>query len=259
MHNNGTHVGFPSLGSGGKAIRIYGSDPKRIKKTIKDMLEIACLFYSGSFVVPQSLIKPGTELVQTTKGAPFDPQGMLAPFTKDELLHILSHITQKTGCEFLVRPQSPGTSGGLRVELFGDADTFKEALRELCAIEALHINLRDLILHVELGAEHEEFISGKKNGKMNKITKMTGVQIDFGTSVTPGLMSIQLHGVYVEPTLEGLLLLEVSYCCVGCVGFVSLTLFLMQRTKCLQKSVSTFQRRTTNASSAWGESPSNAS
>jgi hypothetical protein len=70
-------------------------------------------------------------------------------------------------------------------------------------------NARDAKFQLELGVEHREFINGKKNGKINKIIKMSGSKVTFQEAVRGVNMAIELLNPSPGKALEGLALLEV--------------------------------------------------
>jgi hypothetical protein len=58
--------------------------------------------------------------------------------------------------------------------------------------------------------EHREFISGKKNGKISKITKTTNCKITFQENFNDYNMLIDIYQPNPPQALESLILIEVT-------------------------------------------------
>lgn len=61
----------------------------------------------------------------------------------------------------------------------GSDDAVKDALRVLAQIKFVTQTQHQIRVKIELANEHKEFVSGKKNGKINKIMTQSNVQIIF--------------------------------------------------------------------------------
>ena len=68
---------------------------------------------------------------------------------------------------------------GLNFHISGSDDSVKAALMVMSNIPFVHRSQYTLRVKIELANEHKEFVSGKKNGKINKIMSQTNVQIVF--------------------------------------------------------------------------------
>ena len=68
--------------------------------------------------------------------------------------------------------------------------------------------IRDTKFQLELAFEHQDFIQGKKNGKINKIIKASGCKITFHERYNEYNMLIDVVTPYPTRALEGLVLLE---------------------------------------------------
>jgi hypothetical protein len=64
-------------------------------------------------------------------------------------------------------------------------------------------------IRVEMAAEYEEFITGKKNGKLNKISKSTGVQLDL-FSPNQVILQLILTSAALEPVFDAFRQLKVT-------------------------------------------------
>lgn len=68
-------------------------------------------------------------------------------------------------------------SAGNTLEMTGDSLSMPLASRAVKDLEALHLRIQETHFQVEMSAEYKDFITGKKNGKLNKITKTCGVNL----------------------------------------------------------------------------------
>ncbi|CED84372.1 cytoplasmic protein [Phaffia rhodozyma] len=158
MIDNGTFIQFPTLGSQGSLITVFGDSRVVIERTIRSVMALACQFLDASFwLLPLSfdVLMPSNSI---------NPIGI-----QPALLHIANasgaEVVWKSNCfEF------HGLEGPVRLAV-GMALDLEE-------VKNFH---REIRFQIELANEHREFISGKKNGKINKIMKMENVKIKFET------------------------------------------------------------------------------
>ncbi|BEI88056.1 uncharacterized protein CcaverHIS019_0107740 [Cutaneotrichosporon cavernicola] len=158
MCDNGTYIQVPSVGSQASLITVFGDHRVNIERTIRSVMSLACQFYVASFwLLPVS----------------FDvlmPQATLNP---PQMQPVLKRISHATGAEVVFKSNC-FEMHGLEKEV---RDAVVQVL-ELDVVKAFHHEIR---FQIELANEHREFISGKKNGKINKIMKVCGVRIKFET------------------------------------------------------------------------------
>ena len=69
------------------------------------------------------------------------------------------------------------------------------------------VKIRDTKVQLELGLEHKDFINGKKNGKINRITKLSGCRLTFQETQDINMM-IDLYSPNPSQLLQGLEMLE---------------------------------------------------
>ncbi|KAJ3736962.1 cytoplasmic protein [Lentinula guzmanii] len=158
MHDNATFIQFPPLGSPTSLISVYGDHRVNIQRTIRSIMQLACQFYVGSFwLLPiqfNALISPPT-------------------LNPSQVTNLIKQISVTTGAEVVFK--------SMCFELHGLEHEVRAAvgmIMELDIIKAFHHEIR---FQIELSNEHREFISGKKNGKINKIMQTTNVKIKFET------------------------------------------------------------------------------
>jgi len=159
MHDNGTFINFPPTGSQASLISVYGDHRVNIERTIRAVMQLACQFYVASFwLLPAS----------------FDIAMMLPPsINPAQVPGILRHLAVTSGAEAVFKSNC--------FELHGLESEVRQAISlvlELDFIKTFHHEMR---FQVELANEHRDFISGKKNGKLNKIMKTANVKIKFET------------------------------------------------------------------------------
>lgn len=158
MCDNGTYIQVPSVGSQASLITVFGDHRVNIERTIRSVMALACQFYVASFwLLPVS----------------FDvlmPQATLNP---PQMQPVLKRISHATGAEVVFKSNC--------FEMHGLEKEVRDAVvrvLELDVVKSFHHEIR---FQIELANEHREFISGKKNGKINKIMKVCGVRIKFET------------------------------------------------------------------------------
>ncbi|KAE9410816.1 hypothetical protein BT96DRAFT_912263 [Gymnopus androsaceus JB14] len=158
MHDNATFIHFPPLGSSTSLISVYGDHRVNIQRTIRSIMQLACQFYVGSFwLLPvqfNALLPPPTLNASQVSG-------------------LIKQISLTTGAEVVFK--------SMCFELHGLEHEVRAGvgmIMELDIIKAFHHEIR---FQIELSNEHREFISGKKNGKINKIMQTTNVKIKFET------------------------------------------------------------------------------
>ncbi|GAA6013686.1 hypothetical protein JCM10207_004820 [Rhodosporidiobolus poonsookiae] len=158
MNDNGTFINFPPIGSQASLISVYGDHRVNIERTIRSIMALACQFYVASFwLLPASFDV-------------FMPPPTINPA---QIPPILRHISVTAGAEAVFKSNC--------FEFHGLESEVRQAVQhvlELDFVKAFHHEIR---FQIELANEHREFISGKKNGKLNKIMKSANVKIKFET------------------------------------------------------------------------------
>ncbi|KAI5480493.1 KH domain protein [Pseudohyphozyma bogoriensis] len=158
MNDNGTFINFPAIGSQASLISVYGDHRVHIERTIRAIMQLACQFYVASFwLLPVSFDV-------------FMPPPTINPA---QVPPVLRHIAATSGAEAVFKSNC--------FELHGLESEVRAAVQlvlELDFVKAFHHEIR---FQIELANEHREFISGKKNGKLNKIMKSANVKIKFET------------------------------------------------------------------------------
>ncbi|KAJ8293162.1 Meiotically up-regulated gene 60 protein [Rhodotorula toruloides] len=158
MNDNGTFISFPPIGSQASLISVYGDHRVNIERTIRSIMALACQFYVASFwLLPASFDV-------------FMPPPTINPA---QIPPILRHISVTSGAEAVFKSNCFEFHG-----LESEVRAAVQLVLELDFVKAFHHEIR---FQIELANEHREFISGKKNGKLNKIMKSANVKIKFET------------------------------------------------------------------------------
>jgi hypothetical protein len=154
METNGTFILFPPLASQRSMVRIQGIEGLHVERTVRDIMSLTGQFYSATW------------WIQTP--APAD--AMRAPSPQD-VRNMLSDICANSDADVAFDK--------LTFSMTGSDDAVKEALMVLSKIRFVIRSQYQIRVKIELANEHKEFVSGKKNGKINKIMGQSSVQIIF--------------------------------------------------------------------------------
>lgn len=140
METNGTFIQFPQLGSQLNVLRIQGLEGLHVERSIRDVMALTSQFYTASWQITH-------------------PDGM-RPSPAD-IRTMLSDVCANSDAEVCFDK--------LTFTLTGSDDSVKLALMVLSDIRFLTRTGYTIRVKLELANEHKEFVSGKKNGKINKI------------------------------------------------------------------------------------------
>lgn len=157
MMDDATFINLPMLGSQTSLITVYGDNRVSIERTIRSLMQLACQFYIASLW----LLPPA-----------FDNFMMSPTLSASQAAPLTKQVSNSSGAEVVFK--------GNCFELHGLESEVRQAVLQVLdseLIQAFHFEVR---FQIELANDHREFISGKKNGKINKIMKQ-GVRIKFET------------------------------------------------------------------------------
>ena len=179
---NGSYVLLPPLGNNQGVLRVQATDILNAERTIREVMGLAGQFYSASWWVTH----PDPSQRQPT---PSDIQAMLPD------------ICINSGAEI--------TFEKLNFHINGSDDSVKAAMSIINTLPFVKKAQSTLRVKVELAVEHKEFVSGKKNGKINKIMSQSNVQIVFD-GFNEYNFYIDVRGAQYEATKNGLDLVELE-------------------------------------------------
>ena len=180
MEYNGSYVLLPHLGLQRNSIRVQGTDMLHVERTIREVMGISGQFYSASWYVTLS---------EASQRAP----------TSNDVKNMLADICISSGAEISFEK--------LTFHVFGSDDAVKAALWIINSLPFVKRAQSHLRVKIELANEHKEFVSGKKNGKINKIMSQSNVQVFFDLFNEYNFF-IDVSGSSYEATKNGLDLVE---------------------------------------------------
>lgn len=151
METNGTFVLFPQLGSQRNLVRIQGVEGLHVERTIRDIMALTGQFYAASW------------WIQTPLGGRFP--------NASDIRTMLADICATSDADVMFDK--------LTFNISGSDEAVKGALHVISTIGFVARSQYQIRVKIELANEHKEFVSGKKNGKINKIMGQASVQIIF--------------------------------------------------------------------------------
>lgn len=183
MSDNATFIQFPALGSSTSLITVYGDHRVNIQRTIRSIMQLACQYYVGSFW-----------LLPVQFNALLPPQNL----STTAITALLKQVSVATGAEVVFK--------SMCFEMHGLEHEVRAAVNMIMDVDIIKTFHHEIRFQIELSNEHREFISGKKNGKINKIMQTTNVKIKFETFNDHNFL-IDLAGPDTS-VLQGLTLLQ---------------------------------------------------
>ncbi|KAJ3313743.1 hypothetical protein HDV04_001547 [Boothiomyces sp. JEL0838] len=180
MTDNAVDFSFANL-NGANTITVMGCEAHLIERAIKAIKRLICDYYVASIQTANLL----------------DNADNFVRFCTD-LTPLLNATSSKNKVEIVIYRNI--------IEIYGTNENTKQAYQDLTASEL--IKIRDTKIQIELGMEHREFINGKKNGKINRITKVSGCRIIFQENPNAYNMMIDLYSSVPNCLLTGIAMLE---------------------------------------------------
>nr|POE94594.1 meiotically up-regulated gene 60 protein [Quercus suber] len=179
---NGSYVLLPSLGKYSGTLRVQATDILNVERTVREIMGLAGQFYSATW------------WVNHTDASQRQP-------TPSDIRAMLPDICINSGAEI--------TFEKLNFHINGSDDAVKAAMAIINTLPFVKKAQSTLRVKVELANEHKEFVSGKKNGKINKIMSQSNVQIVFD-GFNEYNFYIDVRGAQYEATKNGLDLVELE-------------------------------------------------
>lgn len=145
MEQNGSYVLFPPLGSQRGMVRIQGVEILHVERTAREIMALAGQFYNASWWIVHQ------DPQQASQGQP----------QPADIRTMLSDICANSGADLAFEKFS--------FSINGSDDAVKAAMVVVSHIPFISRATYQMRVKIELANEHKEFVSGKKNGKINKI------------------------------------------------------------------------------------------
>ncbi|KAI8096890.1 uncharacterized protein BX664DRAFT_257220 [Halteromyces radiatus] len=158
MHDNGSFIALPPLGTKSNTVTVYAENRVNAERTLRSINFLACYIYEACFYF-------------------HDRDGLYSDTnffnSINNLATLTTTLSQVSGAEVAYRTD-PGC-----IQVFGTERAVRNVYQRLHEMTFLKIFHQDTVFNVELSNDQREFISGKKNGKINKIMKTSGAKIKF--------------------------------------------------------------------------------
>jgi len=187
MDNTGVFIGFPPSGTPVDHVNIYGDKPALMTKCISKLLNLC-----GSLISSQIFLsKQAFEISKASTSSLQLPN-------LDTLQQIATDLA-KTGAEVVYKDSTFYMYGEEGDVLAGLLTAQKNAL--------IVASVGEYRLSVELISEHRDFLSGKKNGKINKVMRTAGAKVRFFEFNTQNMI-VDISSNIAERTQEGYRLIK---------------------------------------------------
>jgi hypothetical protein len=149
MEAHASFVLLPPIGRQHGVLRVQGLDILNVERTVREVMSLATQFYSAEWKCSGLGRVPTEQQIQT----------------------MLSDICASSGADVAFT--------NMTFFAFGSDEACKTALSVISQIPFVKSANSTIHVKLELANEHKEFVSGKKNGKINKIMNTANVQILF--------------------------------------------------------------------------------
>lgn len=191
MHDNGAYIEFPPLGSGDNRVTVYAENRVNAERTLRALNFQACNIYEACFYF------------NNRDGSIYDSTGSHTFFdSTSNLSSLVTQLSQVSGSEVIYKTD-PGC-----IEVLGAERAIRNVYQRLQEMQFLQVFHQYTIFRVESSNEQRDFISGKKNGKINKIMKTSGAKIRFMPFINDYNFIIEVESTSFTKALDGLTLLQ---------------------------------------------------
>ncbi|KAK4238391.1 hypothetical protein C8A03DRAFT_43859 [Achaetomium macrosporum] len=147
---NGSFIMFPPLGSRKGMVRVQAVENLHVERSLRELMALVGQFYTASWIFVQpDARQPSNQDIRT----------------------MLGDICANSDADVSFDRQS--------FSITGSDESVKAALLVIAQIKFAVQSPYQIRVRIELANEHKEFVSGKKNGKINKIMGQSSVQIMF--------------------------------------------------------------------------------
>ncbi|KAK7431491.1 hypothetical protein QQZ08_001981 [Neonectria magnoliae] len=179
LEANGTYIMFPPLASQRNMVRVQGSEGLHVERTVREIMSLAGQFYSAGWYIqqPETRQLPGPADIRTMLG------------------------------DICANSEADLSFDKMTFTITGSDDAVKSALMVISEIKFVAQSQYQIRVKIELANEHKEFVSGKKNGKINKIMGQSNVQIIFD-GFNEYNFNIDVMAAGYESMKQGLTLVE---------------------------------------------------
>ncbi|KAM7196389.1 KH domain containing protein [Naviculisporaceae sp. PSN 640] len=161
MEVNGTFILFPPLGSRQNTVRIQATENLHVERTVRELMTLVGQFYTATWCIlnTESRQLPNPNDIKTMLGD-------ICANSDADVSYDKSYDYEKLCDKYTFT-------------ITGSDEAVKAALMVISQVPFIDKFQYQIRVKIELANEHKEFVSGKKNGKINKIMGQSNVQIMF--------------------------------------------------------------------------------
>ncbi|KAI8390924.1 uncharacterized protein BYT42DRAFT_490751 [Radiomyces spectabilis] len=190
MHDNGSFIEFPALGANSGTVVVYAENRVNAERTLRLLNYLACSIYEACFYF------------SCCDNAIYGSQGTETGLNSiTSVASLVSQLSAISGAEVTYNMETAS------MEILGTERAVRNVYQHLHEMTFLKIFHQDTVFNVELSNDQREFISGKKNGKINKIIKTSGAKIKF-LPFSEYNFIIEVESASFTKALDGLTLLQ---------------------------------------------------
>ncbi|KAG1137375.1 hypothetical protein G6F37_011566 [Rhizopus arrhizus] len=189
MHDNGAYIMFPLIGSGETRVTVYAENRVNAERTLRALNLQTCTIYEACFY-----FNNGNDEQGDLYNALFNSPPHLTVF--------VSELSRVSGSEVFYKPEQGC------IEILGSERAIRNVYQRLQEMQSLQTLHAQTIFRLESSNDHQDFISGKKNGKINKIMRTSGAKIKFSPFINDYNFLIEVESTSFTKALDGLTLLQ---------------------------------------------------
>ncbi|KAI8883193.1 hypothetical protein K501DRAFT_219857 [Backusella circina FSU 941] len=188
MHDNGAYIQFPQVGSGDNRIIVCAENRVNAERTLRALNFQASSIYEACFYFNQPDEGGGGDHA-------FDSNN-------SNMTYLVTQLSKVSGSEVVFK-HDPGS-----IEVLGTERAIRNVYQTLQDTPLIQTHHKYTVFRVESSNDQRDFISGKKNGKINKIMKTSGAKIKFIPFINDYNFVIEVESTSFTKALDGLTLMQ---------------------------------------------------
>eukprot|EP00158_Paraphelidium_tribonemae_P006031 Partr_v1_DN27637_c1_g1_i1_m64743 putative High density lipoprotein binding protein len=177
MAENGVFMDFSSDSNDMTEIVVSGLHANSVEAAFKSLVDLSTTIFQLNIILSSNLI-PELSRLNIARGQ----------FTKR-----FSNIALFSNAEISITASV--------ISVFGDSSAIAKAGLAISEIDEIRQIISEIRIYTDLSASYKEFITGKKNGKITKITKSCSVAINF-VEPSKHLLIIEIAGHTIQTALD---------------------------------------------------------
>lgn len=185
MFISGAYIQFPQVGSGDNRITVCAENRVNAERTLRALNFQASSIYEACFY-----FNP--------------PEGgdLLFDTSNTNITNLVAQLSKVSGSEVVFK-HDPGS-----IEVLGTERAIRNVYQTLQDTPLIQTHHKYTVFRVESSNDQRDFISGKKNGKINKIMKTSGAKIKFIPFINDYNFVIEVESTSFAKALDGLTLMQ---------------------------------------------------